>query len=384
MRILMLNNEYPPLGGGTGTINEMLIGYLAGLPNMEIDLITSNSELGDRKEAILPNVRIFRLSVGNNCIHHSSNRELLIYALRASILSFRLARQQHYDLCFAWCTVPAGAVAFLLKLLCGLSYIVRVSGPDIPGFESRYRYLYPILTPSIRRIWRSAKSVISKCDHENQMIRKVCPDVNLQTIPNGVDIARFETVGERESHESLRLLCVGRLIERKGQRQIFVAVKRCLEEGTRLSLNLVGTGDSERNYRELVRELGIENAVHFLGYVARDLLPNHYQLADVFVLASANEGMSVAILEAMSAGLPLLVSKHGAPQTVVSEGENALVFPLHDVDTLVRHLKTLSQDVQLRKRLGAGSKKLVRGFSATTMGENYWNILSAIHDGPTI
>jgi phosphatidyl-myo-inositol dimannoside synthase len=58
-----------------------------------------------------------------------------------------------------------------------LRYIVRVSGPDIPGFEQRYRYLYPLLTPFIRSVWRRADVVVTKCQSEVDMIHaidKIC------------------------------------------------------------------------------------------------------------------------------------------------------------------------------------------------------------------
>ena len=75
-----------------------------------------------------------------------------------------------YDFCFAWSTVPAGAVAFALYRLVMLPYAVWVSGPDIPGFERRYRFIYPLLSPIIRRIWREATYVVAKCAGEIEMI----------------------------------------------------------------------------------------------------------------------------------------------------------------------------------------------------------------------
>ena len=83
LRILMLNNEYPPLGGGTGTVNQALLLRFAEAPDLEIDLITSALGKEQESEAFSQRVHIYRVPVNNRNIHHSSNRELLSYAARA-------------------------------------------------------------------------------------------------------------------------------------------------------------------------------------------------------------------------------------------------------------------------------------------------------------
>jgi len=122
----------------------------------------------------------------NKNIHHSSNRELILYALQAFWLGFRLQRKQHYDFCFAWSALPAGGSAFLLNKLQKLPYMVWVSGPDIPGFEQRYTTLHKILLPVLRAVWRHARPVIAKCQQEADMIHAVLRDLPVEIIPNGL------------------------------------------------------------------------------------------------------------------------------------------------------------------------------------------------------
>ena len=135
MKILMLNNEFPPLGGGTGTVNSELLKQFKKYPEFKIDLITS--EKGKKKiiENFSENIRIIKYPLNNKNIHHASNFELIKYTLKASFAALKYHRKEKYDLSFAWSTVPAGFVSFLLRILKKLPYIVRVGGPDIPGFE---------------------------------------------------------------------------------------------------------------------------------------------------------------------------------------------------------------------------------------------------------
>ena len=131
----MLNNEFPPLGGGTGTVNQAILGNLSDSPDLTIDLITSSPENTYESETFSERISIYKVPVNRFNIHHASNKELILYAVRAFSYGFRKHRQRKYDMCLAWSAVPAGASALCLKLISGLPYMLRVSGPDIPGFE---------------------------------------------------------------------------------------------------------------------------------------------------------------------------------------------------------------------------------------------------------
>ncbi len=162
MKILMLDNEFPPLGGGMGTANQAVLRQFAKKPDLHVDLVTS--ALGGRSEfeRFSERIRIYKVPVWNQNIHHSSNRELLLFTVQALVKAYYLHRRNSYDFSFAWSSVPSGAVALALNDLLSLPYYVWVSGPDIPGFEKRYQRLYPLITPLLRRIWKKARRVIDQ------------------------------------------------------------------------------------------------------------------------------------------------------------------------------------------------------------------------------
>jgi glycosyltransferase involved in cell wall biosynthesis len=370
MRILMLNNEFPPLGGGTGTVNKALLSRFARVPWLEIDLVTSALGRRPEREQLAERVRVFKVPVDNQNIHHSSNRELLTYAARALALGLRLRRERRYDLCFAWSAVPAGGVALALRRLGDLPYLVRVCGPDIPGFERRYGALYPVLSPAIRAVWRGAAAVVAKCEGEAEMIRAVDPGVAATLVPNGVELGDF-TPAEIRAQGSLRVLCVARLIERKGQQHLIAALRRLAEAGVDVRAELVGTGDAEAELRALAAELGVAERVHFAGYVPRERIAERYAAADVFVLPSAAEGMSVATLEAMAAGLPTVVTRTGGVAELVAEGQSGLLFDWADVGALAGHLRRLAEDRALAAGMGAAARERAALFSWDAAAEQY-------------
>lgn len=356
MRILMLNNEFPPLGGGTGTVNRAILQRLSSDSELQIDLITSALGRRSEQEPFAERTRIFKVPVENRNIHHSSNRELLTYAARALWLALRLQRAQPYDLCFAWSAVPAGWVALMMHKLARLRYLVRVCGPDIPGFEERYGPLYPAMTPIIKAIWRGAETVVAKCQGEVDMIRTIDAKAHITLIPNGVDLTMFRPGCPIPDAGPLRLLCVGRLIARKGQNHLLEAVKRLVDAGLEVELDLIGDGDAMPAYKLQANQLGIEPRVIFSGYVPREQMPARYAAAHIFVLPSYNEGMSVATLEALAAGLPVVITRTGGAAELVTEGENGLVFDWADIARLTAHLRHLAFNRDLARQMGAAAR----------------------------
>ncbi len=370
MRILMLNNEFPPLGGGTGTVNRAIVQRLAGTPGLEIDLITSALGRAPEHERLAERVRVFKVPVHNRNLHHSSNRELLTYAARALPLARRLHAAQSYDLCFAWSAVPAGGVALALRRLAGLRYVVRVCGPDIPGFERRYGPLYPVLAPAIRATWHGAELVVAKCEREAEMIHAVDAHVPVTLVANGVDTSAFR-VAPIADGGPLRLICVARLIERKGQHHLIEALRRLRDSGVAATLDLIGTGDAEATYRRQAEAAGLAGQVRFVGYVPREQIAEHYAAAHAFVLPSYNEGMSVATLEALAAGLPVVVTRTGGTAELVEERVNGLTFDWGDLDVLTAHLARLAADRALAQRMGAAARQRAEQFSWEAAAEQY-------------
>jgi phosphatidyl-myo-inositol dimannoside synthase len=379
MRILMLNNEFPPRGGGTGTVNRELLFHFAKASDLEIDLITSGNGSALELEQFSAKIKICKVRVGCQNIHHASNRELVAYAYRAFCEALSTHRKHPYDFCFAWSAVPAGIIALALRRICGLRYMVRVSGPDIPGFENRYKWIYPIITPFIRAVWTGAEIIVAKCEKEKEMIQSIHSRMRTLIIPNGVDLGAFASSAFSEEQNPFRIICVGRLIERKGQKYLIEAIKRLDDYGERIILNLIGTGDALSSYKNLARDFGIEHLVRFHGYIPHEKIAAYYAASDVFVLPSYNEGMSVASLEAMAAGLPIIATKTGGTDELIGEGVNGFIFEWGDIESLTKHLRHLISDRDLTHRMGLASRARAARFSWEMPAKTYLDLFEAIY-----
>ena len=374
MKILMFNNEFPPLGGGTGTVNLELFNIFKDVPDLKIDLITSSPDKKKRIKNFSENIRIIELAVNKKDIHHASNLELIKYAFKASHSAFKLRKKENCDLVFVWTTVPAGFPALLLKLLKKVPYIVRIGGPDIPGFEQRYSYIYKIISPVIKLIWRKAELLVTKCKTEKEMVEAINSKLNIQTIYNGVDTEKFKPV-KKSNHTDLKLICSARLIKRKGQYTLIDAVSNLKKDNITILADFVGEGDEMKAYKQYAKDKDVAEQIIFSGYIPREKMEEKYQQADIFVLPSYNEGMSNALLEAMACGLPVIVTNVGGTEELVDE-TNGYIFKPGDSERLTEILKDIVLNPNQIKQLGESSAKKSEALNWQNIADTYLKLFN--------
>lgn len=375
----MFDNEFPPLGGGTGVVNFHLLEEMARRTDVTVDLVTSSrSRTRYEREPFADRITIYKVPVDNQNIHHATNRELLRYSWRGWRQATRLLSQHRYDVSFAFAGVPAGAISYLLRRTHGLPYILSLQGPDVPWFEARYNYLYPVLTPVIRQIWRRAGAVTAISAEQIALAHRTMPDLKLVTIPNGVDTRSFVPTGPAPLRP-FTIICVARLIERKGQHHLLRAFAHLRAAGTEpLALMFVGTGDAEPQLRELAASLNVLDAVTFKGFVPRELMPRVYHDADLFVLPSQHEGMSIALLEAMASGLPVVVTNTGGTAELVTQEENGEIVAWADVPGLTATLQRLLKDGERRTRMGQAGRRRAQEFGWPALATRYLELCAGL------
>ena len=378
MRILALNNEFPPLGGGTATVNLMLFRNFAQFPDLWVDLVTAAGRPESVKEQFAERITLYKVPVSVGNPHHARNMELIHYAWRALGTARRLLAEQRYDLCLAWSTLPAGAVALAIHEFQHLPFIVRIGGSDLPGHERRYRLITFLLKPLILRVWSRAKVIVVKCREENDRIRNFNRSTPVVIIPNGVDLKMFCPAEHRVESGPLRLIIVARLIAHKGHATLFRAMKILVAEGVDVCLDVVGTGDAEPAYRAMAARLGLAERVRFLGYLPREQVADAYRRADAFVLPSEGEGMSVSTLEAMASGLPVVVTRTGGTRELVKEGVTGFTFEVGSATALARHLRRLAGDRALLRAMGAAARKHAENFTWERAAEEYWRLFTSL------
>jgi len=215
--------------------------------------------------------------------------------------------------------------------------------------------------------------------------RHVWESVREVVIPNGIELPECPGPAERaRARAALGVMAddvvvgvVGRLSPQKAHHVLFEAVARCLPDMPSLRLVVIGDGELGPRLHRLAEQLGIGHRTTFLG-TRRDvplLLPG----LDVCCLSSVHEGVPIALIEAMAAGVPIVASDCGAVRDIIDDGEQGYLFPVGDVDRFAYRLRLLAGDAGLRARLGkAGRARAEREFNVERTARAYEDLLTEL------
>ncbi len=208
------------------------------------------------------------------------------------------------------------------------------------------------------------------------------PADRIEVILNGIDPTKFAPQGETIelrrrtraalglSEDDLLILQVARFHPVKNHETSLRAFALIANDESRAVLAYAGDGERRADTESLANELGIANRVRFLG--VRNDVPALMAAADVFVLSSLSEAISVTLLEAMGSAVPIAATDVGGNGEVVAAGETGLLSPRQDHAALGDNLLTLLRDSALRRRMGdAGRERLLEVFTEQRMHARY-------------
>jgi glycosyltransferase involved in cell wall biosynthesis len=193
------------------------------------------------------------------------------------------------------------------------------------------------------------------------------PDLSARTITvlNGVDLDLFKVNGRARGDIRAELgipdnvfLCVtlGRIMEDKGLTYLIDAQRQLAHAGMEVYQLLVGIGPQMEMLQRRVRQLGLEHRIRFTGH-RRDI-PDLLHACDLLVVSSLSEGLSVAIIEGMAAGLPVVATRVGGNHEVVVDNETGLIVAPRDPRGLANAILTLVEDPQRREAMGRRARQL--------------------------
>ncbi|NEQ21422.1 MAG: glycosyltransferase family 4 protein [Microcoleus sp. SIO2G3] len=161
------------------------------------------------------------------------------------------------------------------------------------------------------------------------------------------------------------ILSVGRLVQRKGFDRVIENLPTLLAEGLDVHYLICGRGSMEPELRALTSRLGVENRVHFAGFVPDEQLAHYYAACDIFAMltfydakAASIEGFGIVYVEAGYFGKPVIASRVGGVVDAVRHEESGLLVDPNAADQIHSTLRRLCQDQQLRDRLGRKGKEL--------------------------
>jgi colanic acid/amylovoran biosynthesis glycosyltransferase len=279
----------------------------------------------------------------------------LFYFIEAGTLAQALQQRQvqhlHNHLADSSCTV-----AMLAATLAGIRFSFTIHGPAI--FFEPYRWRLDLkvkqalFVSCISYYCRSQLMLLSSPDHWSK----------LHIVHCGVDPQRLVPVVHQRDRK--RLLYTGRLSAAKGLPILFEALQKVVPHHADLILTLVGDGPDRIALEALAADLKLSPYLNFVGYQSQDAVCQYLHNSDIFVLPSFSEGLPVALMEALAAGVPVVTTTVAGISELVEDGVNGYLVPPGAVEPLAKRLIQLLEDADLRQRMGqAGRIKVEQEFN---------------------
>lgn len=267
--------------------------------------------------------------------------------------------------------------AYKIHKLClkhGIPDIVHLHGSE---FEKWYYSEKKKTQFKIRKLLRECSAFLVLGNKWNKIVKKIEPNTNTVIIQNTVHIPQ-ETV---KWESPCRYLFMGVLIQRKGIYDLLKAVHMLKNSGTidKYKFIIAGTGPEEQSLKKYCCDSGIDKYVEFVGWITdkdKELLMEKSQ---VLVLPSYNEGLPIAILEAISYGMPVIATDVGDVSSAVRDHENGILIKPGDIESLSRAITEVGEIYRFTQYSSASKKIALELFNDTKyysqMTELYQNCI---------
>ncbi|MDH3942569.1 MAG: glycosyltransferase family 4 protein [Anaerolineae bacterium] len=354
MRILLINSEFPPVGGGAGNASAYL-GRALVRAGHTVSVVTSR--WGDLPiEELVDGVRVYRIRAMRRRTDRSGALEQLVFILASFFWSLGHVRRERPNVILAFFGAPSGVAALGLHWLFGLPFIVSLRGGDVPGFRPYdFALFHKLIGPLLHVVWRQAAAVVANSEGLCALAEAFDAHVDISIVPNGVAVEDFPAATRQ--WEPARLLIAGRVVYQKGIDLLLQALAGLKD--LPWELDVAGDGPLLAELEILAEQLSLTDRVNFLGWQEKPALAECYRSANLYVYPSRHEGMPNVVLEAMASGLPVIASRIAGNEELVLPGETGLLVPPEDVDALRDAVRELLPDAERRASMGARARKRV-------------------------
>lgn len=371
MRIIIVNPEYPPVGGGAANASAHLTREFQYLGHETAVLTCRFRDLPEHE--LKDGVLIHRTWSMRHSKSRSGPVEQLSFLLGAATEGMRFIRKWQPDVVLCFFGMPSGPIGLFAKHLFGIPYLVSLRGGDVPGFRPYdFSTYHTLVGPLIRLVWKQADAVVANSQGLKDLAKEFAPRIPISVIPNGVDVERYQP--DNREWSPPHLLFVGRVVYQKGLDLLINALDGLKSLDWKLSI--VGDGPYLDEVIHLASQAGIRERIFFPGWVEKENLLEFYQRANLFVFPSRHEGMSNALLEAMAMGLPVVASDIAGNQELIEPGKNGFLFTKEDETSLRIHIERMIKDKNERYEFGEKSRQVVVGnFTWKVTAKSYLEIL---------
>lgn len=373
MKILVLNYEYPPVGGGGGKVSEEVARRLSERGH-QVKVLTVRTA-GLPKRELRSSVEVLRIFAFRRRRDTCSVLEMAFFLAAAFFPALFLTLRWKPDVIHVHFAVPTGVLAYAIRMLTGTPYVLTVHCGDVPGCQPEdtdklFKWIKPFTMP----VWRCAALVTGVSSSIARMATRAYPGVRIQAIPNGIDPTPAR-VDFWSSGKVKKILFAGRFSHQKNP-LLLVRVLASIAKREDWTADLYGEGPLASEVRAFVKNVGLESRIRLHGWVDPSVVDAAMQKSDILLLTSRAEGMSVAVLRALDRGLAVVVSHIPGNEDLVCSGENGYLCDPHKEDEFKDALVRILNSDTLLSRMKKCSKRMAGQFEWSRVMDQYEKALS--------
>jgi len=373
MRILVLNHEFPPIGGGGGRAAEDICRTLAKR-GYEIKVLTAYIR-GLSREEERDGYQVIRLPSLRAQAYKAGFLSMVVYVLAGLWTGRRLLSSFKPEVIHAHFAVPAGALAWALSRMTGIPYILTIHLGDVPGGVPEktggwFQWVYPFTRP----IWRDANRIIAVSEFTRQLALKKY-DVKIQVIHNGVDLST-EQPHLVHLNQPPRIVFAGRFMAQKNPLQVVQTLNGLKQ--LQWQCVMIGDGSLMQDVKRAVAESGLEDRFHFTGWIdPRDVL-DWFDRSDILFMPSRSEGLPVVGVQALAKGLAIVASQVGGFVDLVDHGKNGYLIQREEVARFSASLLGLLSDSDRLISFRKASLEKAKCFEINQVVREYENVFLSV------
>lgn len=381
MNILVINYEYPPIGGGGGVLCKDISEGIV-LKGHQVTVVTSHYGSLPGNE-IINGVDVFRVPV--------LMRKKQTVASIPSMLSFvpmcirkgnELMKREKFDVINTQFAIPSGPAGQYLSRRHNIPNVLSILGGDIidpSKFLSPHNTI--ILKQTVRSMLFGADRVVAEStDIKANAQKHYGCDRPIEIIPLGV----FPNPHQAMSREALGLptnkyllVTVGRLVKRKDIEALLRIFAKIEKKAPSLLL-IIGDGPERNTIEAEIRKLKIDDSVRLLGRVSDERKYQYLTASDVYVSTAIHEGFGIVFLEAMECGLPVVCYNRGGQTDFLRDGETGSMIESGDESAFESKVDELLDSDSARERISDYNKIYVKEFYIENIADKYISIFREV------
>lgn len=359
-RVLMVTNDFPPRRGGIQSYLENLVGELAATGRHELVVYAPKWKGADAYDDV-------QRAAGVRVVRHPTT--LMVPEPSVALRMRRLIEEHDVDTVWFGAAAPLALLSPLARNAGARRVIASTHGHEV-GWS-----MLPLARTALRRIGDDTDVVTFISQYTRRRFAAAFgPRAALERLAPGVDTDRFAPDSEARAAMRSRyglgdrpvVVCVSRLVPRKGQDMLIRALPALRERVTGAALVIVGGGPYLEHLRGLAHQFGVAEDVVFTEGVPSEELPAHHAMADVFAMPCRTrgagldvEGLGIVYLEASAMGVPVVAGNSGGAPESVLDGVTGLVVDGWDVGAITAAVGDLLADPDRASAMGRAGRQWV-------------------------